>query len=129
MNQMQMVSLDDLVPQNHPYRKMKKLINFERIMKKLKLKTADCGATGYGKERLVLCLMLQLTENLSNNECERFLQENNVGKWFADFDLTDTTPDYSTLCKFRSELGCENREQVLVRLQETRLCRHEKRND
>lgn len=117
MNQMQMVHLDDLVPQNHPYRKMKKLLNFDRIMKKLKLKAADCGAPGYGKERLVLCLMLQFMENLSDRECERFLQENTAGKWFAGFDLTDLTPDYSTLCKFRNELGCAKIELLFKAVQ------------
>lgn len=117
MNQMQMISLDDLVPQSHPYRKLKKLINFERIMKKLKLKSADTGANGYGKERLTLCLMLQFIENLSDRECERFLQENTAGKWFADFDLTDPTPDYSTLCKFRNELGCEKIELLFKAVQ------------
>lgn len=50
-----MICLDDLVPQSHLYRKLKKLISFTRIMKKIKLKPADIGALGYGKERLVLC--------------------------------------------------------------------------
>lgn len=117
MNQMQMICLDDLVPQDHPYRKLKKLLNFERIMKKLKLKTADTGAHGYGKERLTLCLLLQFMENLSDRECERFLQENTAGKWFAGFDLTDPTPDYSTLCKFRNELGCEKIELLFNAVQ------------
>lgn len=117
MNQIQMICLDNLIPQNHPYRKQKKLLDFERIVKKLKLKTADTGAYGYGKERLVLCLMLQFMENLSDRECERFLQENNAGKWFADFDLTDPTPDYSTLCRFRNELGCEKIELLFKAVQ------------
>jgi len=120
MNQIQMICLDNLVPQNHPYRKLKKLLDFDRIVKKLKLKTADTGACGYGRERLVLCLMLQFMENLSDRECERFLQENNAGKWFADFDLTDPTPDYSTLCRFRNELGCK-RIELLFKAVQTQL--------
>ena len=53
MNQIQMVSLEDLVAKDHPYRKLKKLLNFTRIIRKLNLKQAGVGATGYGKERLV----------------------------------------------------------------------------
>ncbi len=62
MNQIQMVCLEDLVAKDHPYRKLKKLLDFKRIIRKLKLEQAGVGATGYGKERLVYCLMLQFME-------------------------------------------------------------------
>ena len=112
MNQIQMVCLEDLVAKDHPYRKLKKLLDFKRIIRKLKLEQAGVGATGYGKERLVYCLLLQFMENLSDRECERYLLENTAGKWFAGFDLTEETPDYSTLCKFRNAMGCEKIEQL-----------------
>ncbi len=115
MNQIQMVSLEDLVAKDHPYRKLKKLLNFNRIIRKLKLKQAGVGATGYGKERLVYCLLLQFMENLSDRECERYLRENTAGKWFAGFSLTEETPDYSTLCKFRNAMGSEGIERLFRR--------------
>jgi hypothetical protein len=69
-----MVSLEDLVAKDHPYRKLMKLLDFQRIIRKLKLEEAGVGATGYGKERLVYCLLLQFMENLSDRECERYLR-------------------------------------------------------
>ena len=117
MNQMQIVSLEDLVAKDYPYRKLKKLLDFKWIIRKLKLKQAGVGATGYGKERLIYCLLLQFMENLSERECERYLREKTAGKWFAGFTLTEETPDYSTLCKFRSAMGCEKIEQLFKAVQ------------
>ena len=36
------------------------------------------------------------------------MRENLAGKWFADFDITEETPTYSTFCKFRKLLGPKN---------------------
>ena len=40
-------------------------------------------------------------ENLSDRELARFIQENNVGKWFCDFSLSENTPDYSVFSRLR----------------------------
>jgi len=56
--------------------------------------------------------MLQFLEDLSDRELERFLRENNTGKWFAEFGLTDKTPDHTTFCKFRKVLGTKRMGQV-----------------
>ena len=78
-NQVEMVSLEDLVPQDHTYRKFHSLINFEHLTVGLRKKTSDLGADGYGATRLFMCLLLQFMEDLSDRELERFLQENNSG--------------------------------------------------
>ena len=40
------------------------------------------------------CLLLQFFEDLSDRELERYLNENNAGKWFCEFGLSEPTPDH-----------------------------------
>lgn len=107
VNQVEMVMLDNLVRKDHPYRRLKSLLDFDRMQRSVKVEKSELGANGYGKQRLVMCLILQFMEDLSDREFERFLAENNSGKWFADFSLTEKTPDYTTICKFRNAIGCK----------------------
>ena len=103
--QMEMVSVEQLVPQKHTYRKLKKLLDFSRMTKSVKVKTSEQGAIGFGKVRLIICLILQFMEDLSDREFERFIAENNAAKWFCGFGLLEKTPDYTTICKFRNAIG------------------------
>jgi len=103
--QIEMVSLEQLVPKEHAYRRLKKLLDFNQIIKSVKVKEYDLGADGYGKKRLVTCLILQFMEDLSDREFERFIAENTVAKWFCGFSLSEKTPDFTTICKFRNVIG------------------------
>jgi IS5 family transposase len=103
--QIEMVSVDQLVPEKHSYRRLKNLLGFDRIAKSAKMKASALGAIGYGKLRLVLCLILQFMEDLSDREFERFIAENVAGKWFCGFGLLEKTPDFTTICKFRNLIG------------------------
>ena len=105
IEQVEMVSVDQLVPQNHTYRKLKKLLDFHKIAKAVQIKESEVGANGFGKLRLVMCLLLQFMEDLSDREFERFIAENNAGKCFCDFGLVEKTPDFTTICKFRNSIG------------------------
>ncbi len=106
--QIEMVSTEQLLPEKHVYRVLKSLIDFGRVTKSVKIKEHETGAEGYGMVRLVMCLILQFMENLSDREFERFIGENIAGKWFCDFKLMEKTPDYTTICKFRNRIGCKN---------------------
>ena len=103
--QMEMISVEQLVPEKHTYRKLKRLLDFERIGKSVKVKTFEVGAIGFGKIRLIMCLILQFMEDLSDREFERFIGENIAGKWFCGFGLQEKTPDFTTICKFRNVIG------------------------
>ena len=105
IEQLEMVSVDQLVPQNHTYRKLKKLLDFHKISKVVQATESEVGANSFGKLRLVMCLLLQFMEDLSDREFERFIAENNAGKWFCDFGLVEKTPDFTTICKFRNSIG------------------------
>lgn len=106
-SQIEMISLDKLVPENHAYRKIKDLVNFSKMLKNLKDIEKEEGAKGYGIDRLFFCLLLQFMEDLSDREMERFIQENTSAKWFCGFGLTEKTPKYSLFCRVRTRIGCK----------------------
>ena len=105
IDQMEMVSVEQLVPEKHTYRNLKNLLDFKRIAKSVTIKEHEVGAIGYGKTRLIMCLILQFMEDSSDREFERFIAENNAAKWFCDFSLLEKTPDFTTICKFRNAIG------------------------
>jgi len=110
--QMEMVSVDCLVPENHPYRKLKAALDFRRLEKSVDIKESELGATGFTLPRLIMCMILQFMENLSDRHFERFIAENTAGKWFCEFGLIEKTPDFTTICKFRKRMGLEQIENL-----------------
>ena len=109
-----MVSIEQLVPEKHIYRKLKGLLDFDQIVKSVKVKIHEMGAEGFGKIRLIMCLILQFMEDLSDREFERFIGENNAAKWFCDFALLEKTPDFTTICKFRNSIGTKQMGNLFV---------------
>lgn len=124
--QIEMVSIEQLVSKTHTYRSLKNLLDFNRITKAVKVKERETGAIGFGKERLILCLILQFMEDLSDREFERFIAENTAGKWFCGFMLLEKTPDYTTICKFRNAIGTKQMgrlfEEVKRQMQARNCC-------
>jgi len=110
--QLEMVSVECLVPEKHPYRKLKESLDFKRLTKSVEIEESEVGATGYTIARLIMCLILQFMENLSDRHFERFMAENLAGKWFCEFGLSEKTPDFTTICKFRKRLGLEEIERL-----------------
>jgi len=105
MHQVEMISLEDLVPATHSYRQFSQIWNFKYAEKQLKKLEKDNPYKGYGQLRLFKCLLLQFMEDLSDRELERYLQENTAAKWFCQFNLADKTPDYTVFCKVRKRIG------------------------
>jgi hypothetical protein len=95
MDQLEVVSLGELVSGGHNYRKFKKLLDFESINKHLKFlkKKKAMDSNVY----LNICFY---NLDLSDRELGRYLSENNAAKWFCDFRLTERTPDYSLSAQF-----------------------------
>ena len=104
----QVVTVEQLVPQSHAYRKIAGMFDFRKLCKDLRKLYSEKGAPGYEVEKGVKALVLQFMEDYSDREMERALQENNAIKWFCGFELTEATPDYSYFSKLRARLGAEN---------------------
>jgi|APCry1669189665_1035243.scaffolds.fasta_scaffold18163_2 hypothetical protein len=107
MKQMEMVSLDQLVPPNHSYRRFIKLWNFKGIEVILSSVKSSNPNEGYGIGRIFRCLLLQFIEDLSDRELEKFLQENIAGRWFCGFLLNEDTPDHTVFTRARTKIGTE----------------------
>ena len=107
-----MVTLDELVPTDHMYRRFNELWDFESVKGYLRAVGKDSNYKGYGLLRLFKCLLLQFMEDLSDRELERYLQENNAGKWFCGFGLTDITPNFTVFTKARSRIGTKKLSKI-----------------
>ena len=118
MNQIEMISLEDLIPQNHNYRKFVQIWSFQSVEKELKKLEKENSYKGFGLLRLFKCLLLQFMENLSDRELERYMQENNAGKWFCNFSLSEKTPDYTVFSKIRSKIGPSLLSKIFSHLRE-----------
>ncbi len=118
---MELVCLDSLVPKNHPYRAFYNCINFELAMVPLKELSNNTGkgADGYDIKQHFKFLLLQFLEDNSDRQHERFIAENVAARWFCGLRLTDKTPDHTTLCKKRKQIGTKRLSRVfhLIRKQ------------
>jgi IS5 family transposase len=103
--QVEMVSLEELVPGFHIYRKFKELWNFADIEKEMDRMEVNSDHKGYGAFRLFLCLLVQFMEDLSDRELETYIQGNNHAKWLCSFSLVEKTPDHSVFGNARRRVG------------------------
>jgi len=106
-NQIEMVTLDQLISPDHNYRKFKELWNFDEIKNEIeKIETNNKSEyNGYGIFRLFLCLLIQFMEDLSDRELEESLKSNLASKWFCNFGILEKTPDYSLFTRIRKRIG------------------------
>ena len=118
MHQIEMISLDELVPTTHTYRKFSAIWSFKHATKQLKKLEKDNPYKGYGLLRIFKCLLLQFMEDLSDRELERFIQENTAAKWFCGFGLAENTPDYSVFSKVRKRLGTKISSKIFTDLRD-----------
>lgn len=105
MNQVEMVSLGELVKEGHSYRSFDSLWDFSEVERMLKKRKKNNPHEGYGLERLFRCLIIQYLEDLSDRELERYLEENTAAKWFCGFGLLEKTPRYNVFSQVRARIG------------------------
>ncbi len=121
--QVEMVSLEELIPTDHPYRYFKQILNESFIQCCLFGVSSDLGREGYGITRLFYGLLLQFMEDLSDRECERFLKENLSGKWLCGFGLGESTPDHNAFYRTRKRIGTQRLSELFAQMREE-LARH-----
>jgi len=101
------LTLDALVPLDHPYRKLDQLLPFDKLGLSYRGLYSSKGRKEKGFEFGLRSLIIQFMEDLSDREMERYLQENLACKWFCDMNLGEKAPDHSYLGGFRERLGTE----------------------
>jgi len=112
-------SLDQFVRKDHPYRQILEAIDFKELTRILEKKYSNLGRGGYAVATGFKCLLLQYMEDLSDREVERFLEENNAGKYFCGFNLDSKTPDHSYFGKLRQRIGVKNLSKLFQKINES----------
>ena len=118
--QITFVNLEDLVDENHTYRKFYEHLDFSLCEKALGELDPQGSFKGYGITRLFKVLVLQFMEDFSDRDMERYLQDSNAAKWFCDFGLTEKTPDHTVFSRTRKRIGTK-RLSTLFGLFQTQL--------
>ena len=96
-----------MMGENHPYKKIKKLIPLGELVAPLKELYKDKGAQGRAIEQGFAALLLQFWEDLSDRQMERALQENVAMRWFCGIGFRETTPDHRYFGRLRDRIGTQ----------------------
>ena len=97
-----------VVKPDHAYRKLNRLINFDKIAASLEETYSHLGQKGIPVVRGLKALLLQFWEDYSDRQMEAAVCENFAIRWFCGFSLTDKTPDHSYFGKFRKRIGTQH---------------------
>lgn len=100
--------MEKLVREDHAFRKLNKIVNFEKLIIPYRSLYSDLGKEGIDVVKGFKSLLIQFWEDYSDREMEKALQENIAIKWFCGFELLEQTPDHTYFCKLRKRLGAEN---------------------
>lgn len=96
-----------LIPADHAFRKLRKLIHFGKLTRPLKSLYSELGQSGIAIEQGFKALLVQFWEDYSDREMENAVRENIAIRWFCGFGLTERTPDHSYFGKLRKRIGPE----------------------
>ena len=99
IDQMEMVWMDDLVPQDHLLRKIERAVNFEKIYEMVEdLYSEDNGRPSIDPVVLVKMVLIQHLYGLPSLRRTASEVEVNIAyKWFLGYGLKEETPHFSTL--------------------------------
>ena len=96
------------IPENHPFRKLEKMIDFAELTRPLRDLYSELGTSGIAIEKGFKALLVQFWEDYSDREMEKAVRENLAVRWFCGFSLAEITPDHTYFCKLRKRLGTKN---------------------
>ena len=98
-------SIDELIPENHEYRKFLSLIDFEELCIELKSSYSHLGRKGYEVSSGIKMLVLQWMHDLSDRELEKHIKFDISAKFLCGFGMTCKTPDHSYFGYLRERIG------------------------
>ncbi len=97
-----------VIKPDHAYRKLNRLINFDKFADELQKTYSNLGQKGIPAVRGLKALLLQFWEDYSDRQMEAAVRENVAIRWFCGFSLTENTPDHSYFGKFRKRIGTKH---------------------
>lgn len=99
---------DKIVEQDNPFRKLVKIIDFEKIVKPLRDACySDLGQNGLDISKGFKALLVQFWEDYSDRQMEKAVKHNLAVRWFCGFSLYEETPDHSYFGKLRKRVGAQ----------------------
>ncbi len=110
--------LEKLVTSDHSYRKLKKLIDFPKLLISLQELYSKQGAPSEPIEQGFKALLIQYWEDLSDREAERYVRENLAARWFCGYGLEEESPDHSYFGKLRKRIGVEKLSALFQKVNE-----------
>lgn len=99
--------LEKLVRQDHAFRTLRAILNFEKLFEPYRSLYSHTGTVGIDVEKGLKALLVQFWEDLSDRQMENACQENVAIKWFCGFALLEPTPDHTYFCRLRTRIGVE----------------------
>jgi transposase len=102
------ISLEKRVRQNHPLRRIEKLIDFDFIYAEVKDKYGYNGNVSVPPPVILKLMLLLVSYNVrSERELMQTVPERLDWLWFLGYDLDSEAPDHSVLSKARKRWGVE----------------------
>src|SRR5450432_402831 len=99
----QMVTMEDLVPDNHLLRKLKKVLNLQSVVDKVSARYSNLGRSSYDPEVVVKIWVIQYLYGFSERQvCDEITMHAGF-RWFCGLSFNDPVPDQSTLVKLRTQ--------------------------
>ncbi len=103
----QMVTMEDLVPDNHLLRKLKKVLNLQSVVDKVSDRYSKLGRSSYDPEVVVKIWVIQYLYGFSERQvCDEITMHAGF-RWFCGLSFNDPVPDQSTLVKLRNSKWAE----------------------
>jgi len=110
---------DEIIPADHPLRKLTELVNWEyfgkRLMKKYK-GGGELGRAPYDPTLMIKMLFIGHIYDLNDRETENWCTENLPAKFFLGIAVNELPPDYTTLFKFRQKIDEKDLQILLGKL-------------
>lgn len=108
-----------IVADDHPFRKLNTIIDFDDLSEPLRDLYSDLGKNGIDVAKGFKALLVQFWEDYSDRQMEKAVKENMAIRWFCGFSLTQDTPDHTYFCKLRARIGSERLSSVFSAVNET----------
>lgn len=105
--------LNKIVKDDHPLKKIDKLISFSSLVYRIKQIETEVGRNGYGLEVALRCVFLQYFYDLSDRQLEENLKDSMAMRWFCGFKIDDPTPDHSFFGRARGAIGTNGIHKIL----------------
>jgi IS5 family transposase len=99
---------DRVIPKDHFLKLLDKAVDFSFVNELCRgAYTPDFGRPAYGPQIMFKIIFLQFLYNVSDRRIEEEVNFNLVLKWFTGLAIDESSPDASSLTRFRDRLGEE----------------------